>query len=290
MGPSDGGRQPGHQRRPVVEAAALPVHIPLRGVRALPTVAVDDHRAGGIAQRLGLRRPDRLPADRRPGRPPVGRLGRGGLRRPGGSRFDRLLALHAERAVGSDDRRAVSGCDRLPPVETLQVGIRARVPRRARAARGMAVPRPVRDLGLAASAGDALDDRGRDRGPGGALVRHPGAHLAHRLCRRLERTRIRSPAALGSDHGHDRPLRGAEPARARADCGVGGRLGFAAARSRCGGAGGRGGRLGGRRDRVLATRLARARAVHVRARRRGRRPGRCGSRARVGPPAAVLAV
>ena len=78
VGTPDDPRPPRHQRRAVLEAAAVSVHRPLRAVRALPAVAVDDHLGGDLAQRRDLRGADRLQADRRAARAPLGRRrGRG---------------------------------------------------------------------------------------------------------------------------------------------------------------------------------------------------------------------
>ena len=219
-----------------------------------------------------------------PAGPPMGRLGRRGLRRPGGAGVDRLLALHAERAVGPDDRGAVPGRDRLPPLEALPLGVRARVPGRAGPAGGVAVPRPVRDLGLATGAGDAMDDR------------RPGS-WPWWCCGSGSRRSPRAPPFVAASNalGSGRRLRSDQIVRARSAASSASTrrvLELTAAlavvwalvrRDRVvAGAGGGGGRVGGHRDRVLAARLARARALHVRARGRGRRPGRRGGRAGAG--------
>ncbi len=88
------GRRAQHQRRAVVEAAPVPVHRALRAVRPLRAVAVDDHVAGGGAERRVLRRPDRLPVRcgrgprrgaRGRGRPPCSRVRRSSASRPTGT-------------------------------------------------------------------------------------------------------------------------------------------------------------------------------------------------------------
>ena len=81
-------------------------------------------------------------------------------------RDQHVLALHAERPVGPDDRDAVPGGDRLPSVRALPLGVRARRAGGARPAGGVAVPRAVLDLGVADGPFDAL----ADRRPGSSLV------------------------------------------------------------------------------------------------------------------------
>ena len=52
------------------------------------------------------------------------------------------IALHPQRRVRHDDRGALPGCDRPAPLGAPPLGVLDVVPRRARAARGVAVPRP----------------------------------------------------------------------------------------------------------------------------------------------------
>ena len=64
VGPPDADTVAGHERGAVVEAAALPVHGPVRAVRPLPGVAVDDRARSAISlSRRRVRGTDRLPAD-----------------------------------------------------------------------------------------------------------------------------------------------------------------------------------------------------------------------------------
>ena len=72
------------------------------------------------------------------------------------------------------------------------VGVRAR--RLASLGRpgGVAVPRPVRDLGVARDPLDAALHRRRDRAAARAVVRDPGADLAQPVRRRDERARVRA--------------------------------------------------------------------------------------------------
>ena len=106
-----------------------------------------------------LRRADRLPADARrlatsSRWPAIAAAVFAGARDP---RDPGLLPLHPERPVRPDDRRAVPGRDRLPSVRPPPLGVRARRAGIARAARGVAVPRALRDLGVAR---DPVDARG----------------------------------------------------------------------------------------------------------------------------------
>ena len=117
--------------------------VPVRAVRPLPAVAVDDHLAGGVAERRGVRRPDRLPADRR--------------RRPtaAGPRGSPRPCSPARRCSGSSDYwHYILSAQSDPMIVALCLGaidchlsgryrwafVLGRA-RRARAARGVAVPR-----------------------------------------------------------------------------------------------------------------------------------------------------
>ena len=69
-----------HERRALVEAAAVPVHGPLRGVRPLRAVAVDGDLGGDLAERADLRLADRLPSDVLAARAPLRLLRRRAVR------------------------------------------------------------------------------------------------------------------------------------------------------------------------------------------------------------------
>ena len=256
LGTPDDPRPSRHQRRAVLEAAAVSVHAPLRAVRALPAVAVDDHLGGDLAQRRDLRGADRLQADRRAARAPLGRLRGRGIRGRGAARDHRLHALRAQRSVGPADRVAVPGRGRLPPVEATALGVRATGARLAGAARGVAVHRRLRDLGLDQGAIDALDGRGRrGRGPG-AVVRSPGADLAQLLpggqqCAGLGAGDSRQQG----DRDHQPLLQPARDLAGAAGAAVG-RPGRGAPGSSDADPGRRRGGVGDRRDRVRAARLA----------------------------------
>ena len=87
------------------------------------------------------------------------RSDRRGVRGSGAARDQQLLALHPELPVRSDDRRVVPRRDRLPPLGTAAVGVRARGAGFSGSARGLAVRRPVRGLGLARDSLDATAAR-----------------------------------------------------------------------------------------------------------------------------------
>src|SRR5579875_1072456 len=149
-----------------MEAVALPVHRPLRRLRARRAVAVDGDRGGGVAQRAGVRLADRLPADRRRAAATLRRLRGGADRRPdrarpaGRRRPPDLPALRAERRIGHDDRRTVPGGDRSPPGRPPPVGVLAVVAGGARTPRGVAAAGGGGSVAVARAAGGARLDPG----------------------------------------------------------------------------------------------------------------------------------
>ena len=100
----------------------------------------------------------------------------------------------------------VLGRDRLPSLGPAPVGLRARSPGLAGAARGVAVPGALLDLGVAAGSLDAAADRRRGRRDPGAVVRDPGADLADAVRRRQQRHVLGASPHSQPGVRHDRPL------------------------------------------------------------------------------------
>ena len=267
VGSSDGGREPRHERRPVVEAAAVSVHGPVRAVRPLPAVAVDGHLAGGVARRRGVRRADRVSAD-------------AGRATPGGATPAWVAAAFAAAAYfgistywhymlsAQSDPMIVTLC--LAAIDCHLCG-RYRWAFALGALAALGRPEVWLFLGLYSI---------------WAWLRVPSMRwlivvelvlvvllwfgipaLTSRtpVRGRLERARLGAPAAQRPGVRHDRPVPRPEHRRAVADRAAGGGARFRASRPRDARARGGGVRLGDRRDRVRAPRLARARALHVRA-------------------------
>ena len=223
LGTPDALRLARHQRRTLVEAAALPADGAVRARRPLPALPVDGRLGGRVAGRRGVRGADRLPADGRPARASLRRDRGGGVRRGCAARDPGLLALRPQRSVGPDDRHAVPGRDRLPPLAAPPLGVRARRPGGARPPRGLAVPRPVHDLGLADDPFDEVDDRLRPAADRAALVRDPGAHRAESVRRGHQRARIGPAPAREQGARHAQSLPGHARGSARGRCTGGGR-------------------------------------------------------------------
>ena len=269
LGPHDPARRPGHERRAVVEAAALHLHDGLRAAGLPRAAPVDDHVGRRLAQRGHLRRTDRLQAHRRATRTALGRLGSGDLRRPGPAGHPGLLPLHPQLPVGPDDRGAVPGGDRPAPRRTHAPGLLRRRVGGPWPPRGVAVFGPVLPVGMVAAARHPSRAHRRRSGDGAAVVRDPGADLAHAVRGRRQRHGLRPPADLRPGGRHDQPLPGAALLAAgdrRPAGGGAGGLAALARRSRHAGAGRGRGRLGGRGDRLRPARLAGAGPVHVRGR------------------------
>ena len=156
-----------------------------------------------------------------------------------------------------------------PPLGPAAAGVRARRAGLARPPRGVAVPRPVLDLGLARATRDPLGAGRRLGGDRAAVVRDARPDLAHSVRRRRQRQQVRAAADQQSGVRHDRPLpldqRAAGGAR-RAGRASAWRSGAASAP--CSSSTAATARLGGDRDRLRPARLAGAGALHVRGRRR----------------------
>ena len=168
--------------------------------------------------------------------------------------------------------------------------VRARRAGRARAPRGLAVPGPVLAVGLVAPAGHAPGADRRRGGDGAAVVRDPGAHLAHPVRRRGQRDGLRAPADLRPGRRHDPTLSGAALLAAGGGRAArGGAGGLAALVGRSGDPGpGRGRRrLGDRGDRLRPARVAGPGPLHVRGGGCHDRPRRRVRGTRAGRPAAA---